>query len=198
MFKKIVIVFLLMLGLGNLNAQTVKVSVGMKGYGGYTLANTDIPSEFGGLLGGGGGAFTGIKIANIVGIQAEVLADYNFGAFSDSSLKASTNQVYLHIPMVVQIWCGRSVAFEAGYQQSIAMSGKLNLEGQSMDDKGILDYGSAVAGVHFNLGKILFLNLRYCHALTPSYVQIQNPAKYMNIQLSVGFRIFNSKKSVFE
>ena len=62
----------------------------------------------------------------------------------------------------------------------------------------MFDYGSLVAGMTINMGKVAFLNLRYTSALDYSYVMTNEPSKNMGFQVGLGLRFFNSKKSVFK
>lgn len=183
------------------NAQVVKVSVGLKGVGLGTMPKTEIaPSTFL-QLGGGGGAFLGVKLWDYLGIQAEALygiqtATYPSTTFGNQTWKSS--QSYLYIPFVVQGWASRSFAVEIGYQQAIAMSGTLSSEDIVKEDSGILDYGSFLVGMNINMGKVMLLNIRYTLALQNSYVMTTEPSKNMGFQIGLGFRVYNSKKSVFK
>lgn len=69
---------------------------------------------------------------------------------------------------------------------------------QTIDDTGILDYGSLVAGMIINMGRVVFLNLRYTKALENSYVMSLEPSRNMTVSVGLGFRLFNSRQSVFK
>ena len=49
-----------------------------------------------------------------------------------------------------------------------------------------------------NMGKVVFLNIRYVHALQNSYVMMVDPSKTQSLQVSLGFRFYTSRKSVFK
>ena len=124
-------------------------------------------------------------------------AGYNIDMAGYSSAK--TKHSYIDIPICLQLWCSKGFAFEVGYQQSIALSGTLSLDGeQAVEDTGILDYGSLVAGAVINMGKVVFLNFRFTKALGYSYVMTADPSKNMTMQVGLGFRLFNSRQSVFK
>lgn len=182
------------------NAQTVKVSFGVKGIGIGTLPKTEIAPSAGLQFGGGGGAFVGMRLWNYLGIQAEALYGFQTASYNTTSLGNQTwksNQSYMYIPIVLQGWVGRNFALELGYQQAIAISGTLSNDSGVKQDEGILDYGSFIAGMNINMGKVVFLNLRYTLALQNSYVMTTAPSKNMGFQVGLGFRFFSSKKSVF-
>lgn len=202
MLKKMLAVILLSSSICIAHAQTVKVSAGIRGEGIATFTGTEITPKTFMQMGGGGGIFAGIKAGNIVGLQADVLynfhsAGYNIDMAGYSS--ARTKHSYIDIPICLQLWCSKGFAFEVGYQQSIALSGTLSLDGeQAVEDTGILDYGSLVAGAVINMGKVVFLNFRFTKALGYSYVMTADPSKNMTMQVGLGFRLFNSKQSVFK
>lgn len=155
--------------------------------------------------GGGGGLFAGIKIGKVIGLQVDGLyhyhlADYPLDIPEFSSV--STRHQYIDIPVCLQLWCSKGFAFEFGYQQSIALSGTMSMQGDSVTegiiDRGILDYGSFVAGMVINMGRVAFLNFRFTKALGYSYVMTVDPSKNMTMSVGLGFRLFNSRQSVFK
>lgn len=199
--KKLLVMILLFFSIMTANAQLVKVSFGIKGQGIASLMNTEIKPSTYVQLGGGGGAFLGMKVGRVIGLQVEGLYSYQNASFAISDKLGNniwnSTQQYLYVPAVLQLWCGRSFAFEFGYQQAIALSGTLSSSGNVKDDTGILDYGSLVAGMNINMGKVAFLSFRYTHAMQYSYVMTKDPSKCMSLQVGLGFRFFTSRKSVF-
>lgn len=188
-----------------MDAQLVKVSFGAKGAGMATMPRAEInPTTFV-QLGGGGGLFVGMKITKWFGIQVEGLygyqtAGYNYSPSGSNGVysRVRTNSSYFYVPVVAQLWLGRSFAFEAGWQQAIVMSGAIVKDGTTSVDNGVLDYGSFIAGMNINAGKVVFFNLRYSLALQNSYVMTDTPSKNMGFQIGIGFRFFTSKKSIFD
>ncbi len=183
-------------------AQYVKVSVGVKGGGIATMMASDpAPSDpmyFSGL----GGAFVGLKIGNVLGVQGEFLYSITGGNYVVNSLPILLNQTYFQVPFILHVWAGRSVAFELGYQQSILMKATLTEQSSSplsIDDIGAYKYyGSYLGGVTFNFGAVVFLNLRYTMSIKNAYMMYDKGAPVSTIQACLGFRLFNSKKSAFK
>ena len=199
--KKLLVMILLFFSAIVADAQIVKVTFGIKGVGLGTLPKTEIAPSTALQFGGGGGAFVGARIWNYLGVQAEVLYGFQTAEYPTTTFGNQTwtsNQSYMYIPFVLQGWATRNFAVELGYQQAIAMSGTLSDGNNVKDDTGILDYGSFLVGMNFNLGKVVFLNLRYTLAMQNSYVMTTEPSRNMGFQVGLGFRFFNSKKSVFE
>ena len=178
------------------SAQIAKFSAGVKGVGMANLMDNNLMT-----YGGGGGVFAGVRIADVVGVQAEALYGLSVGTSQYeivNSLKTINLQHnYLYVPVVAQLWCGRNVAFEAGYQQAIVMGGTLRSGLFEKEDEGMFDYGSIVGGIHFNLGKVVTLNLRYAYGLNESYMATTEPTKNQSVQFGLGFRLFTTRKTIF-
>lgn len=178
------------------SAQIAKFSVGAKGVGVANLMDIDLMT-----YGGGGGVFAGVRIADVVGVQAEAVYAMSYGrtnysvAGSWSTLDVMHN--HLIVPVVAQVWCGRSVALEAGYQQTIVLSGKIRTAKFEKEDGGMFDHGSVVAGVNFNVGKVVTMNLRYAYSLGYTYIATTTPAKAHGFQFGLGFRFFTTRKQIF-
>ena len=207
--KKLLVLTLLFLGAVAADAQSVRASFGVKGVGLGIQPNTEIAPIDGMQIGGGGGAFFGLKFFNTIGIQAEALYTTSSATYQTNLFGKQTwlsTQEYIMVPVVMQLWLGRAFALEAGYQQAIAWSSNLkcimstnnNQVGYDTYDSGILDYGSLVAGITLNMGKNVYLNCRYTTALEYSYVMFDKPSQNTGFQIGLGIRFFNSKKSVFE
>jgi len=178
------------------SAQVARFSAGVKGTGVANLMDVNFLT-----YGGGGGVFAGVRIANVVGLQAEAIYAMTYGTssyrLSGAVRLADVKHNYLYVPVVAQIWCGRSVALEAGYQQAIVMSGTIGNTEFEKDDEGMFDYGSVIAGINFNLGKVVTMNLRYSYSLDYSYVKTTVPFKAHGVQLGLGFRFFTTRKQIF-
>lgn len=182
------------------SAQIAKFSVGAKGVGVANLMDIDLMT-----YGGGGGVFAGVRIADVVGVQAEAVYAMSYGRTSYSVAGSWSTLDVMHnhliIPVVAQVWCGRSIALEAGYQQTIVLSGVLSGELENTEfekeDEGMFDYGSVVAGVNFNLGKVVTMNLRYAYSLGYTYIATTSPAKAHGFQFGLGFRFLTTRKQIF-
>lgn len=206
--KKLLVALLLFFSVTTANAQAVKASFGVKAAGFGTLPQTEITPVSGLQMGGGGGAFFGMKFFNVIGVEAEALFSHQVATYQTNSFGKQTwlsTQQHIMVPVVLQLWLGRGFAFEVGYQQAIVWDGNLTcvqtnagMAGEQKGDNGMFDYGSLVAGMTINMGKVAFLNLRYTSALDYSYVMTNEPSKNMGFQVGLGLRFFNSKKSVFK
>lgn len=178
------------------SAQTAKFSTGVKGIG--VMNNMDIGLS---AIGGGGGLFAGIRVANVVGLQGEVLYASTYGRedyqVGNSLRTLSLAHNYLLVPVVAQLWCGRNVALEAGYQQAIVVSGTLSSSRFEKEETGMFDYGSVIAGINFNLGKVVTLGARYTYGLDYAYIATKEPSKSHSVQVGLGFRFMTTRKTIF-
>lgn len=201
MTKRLFILVLLAFSALNLDAQIIKASFGIKGTGAGTVISTSKDATNSVSIGGGGGAFLGLKVADFLGLQAEALytkqaANYNFEEFSDISSYQAT-QTYILIPAVAQLWLGRSVALEFGIQKAIGRKEDIKAGTQFPKDAiGMQDYNSYIAGINFNLGKVGVLDLRYLSGIAGTYSE-QAPEATHGFQVSLGLRLFSSKKHLF-
>ena len=177
------------------SAQALKFSAGIKA---TVVANMMTTGEK--PQGFGGGAFANLKIANLIGVQADALYSRTSHTIANdlTGTYCNVSHDYLLVPVVSQIWLGRVFAIELGYQQAIVLSGKIQTTKGKMDDKGIFDYGSVVAGVNISLGKVAAFSVRYTHGLDYSYVAKVDPAKNFGLQAGLGFNLFRSRKTIFK
>lgn len=201
MIKRLFILIALTFSALSVNAQIVKASFGIKGAGVGTVVSTAKDATFSGSVGGGGGAFFGLKLADFLGIQAEALytkqtINYDFEEFADLKTYHGL-QTYVLVPAVAQLWLGRSVALEFGIQKAIG-KGENIMGGNNIpkDAVGIQDYDSYIAGINFNLGKVGVLDFRYLTGIDGTYSK-KNPGAVQSFQVSLGFRLFSSKKHLF-
>jgi hypothetical protein len=173
----------------------------MKGAGVGTVVSTAKDATYSGSVGGGGGAFFGLKLANFLGVQAEALytkqtINYDFEEFADLETYHGL-QTYVLVPAVAQLWLGRSVALEVGIQKAIG-KGENIMGGNNIpkDAVGIQDSDSYIAGINFNLGKVGVLDFRYLTGIDGTFSK-KNPGAVQSFQVSLGFRLFSSKKHLF-
>lgn len=194
--KKISVLFFMFLFSLSASAQIVKMSGGVKGVG--MVNQMDIGLN---TYGGGGSVFAEVRIANVVGIQAEAVYAMSYGSqeysISGRQFVVDMEHSYLYVPVVAQIWCGHSFALEAGYQQAIVLDGTLKVFNAEREDTGVFDYGSIVAGIRLNLGEVVTMNLRYAYGLDYSYIATTQPAKNSSFQFGLGFRMFTTRKTIF-
>lgn len=204
MTKKLLIIAILLTLVQNANAQLVKGTFGIKFTGNASFSNSIITPEYYGEYGGGGGAFLGMTIGKVFGLQAEALYSLRYANYYDyefNDYPITTLKHYVDIPLTIQLWCSKSFMFEAGYQQSILVSATIRSDesGAFYLDNGAFDYGSIIAGFTVNMGKVAFLNFRYAYALSPTYVMKNQPVTTQHsAQIGLGFRFYTTKTKVFE
>lgn len=201
MIKRLFFVMLLSLSALSLDAQIIKASFGIKGAGVANMVTTSKGDIYSAGVGGGGGAFFGLKLANFLGVQAEALyakQSVNFDySEPEDIIKAHAYQDYIIIPAVAQLWLGRSVALELGVQKTIGRSAKPISNGVVPDGVILIqDYDSIIAGINFNLGKVGVLDFRYYRGVEETYSK-GCPGLEQGVQVSLGFRLFSSKRHLF-
>ena len=135
MIKRLLILMALTFSALSVNAQVIKASFGIKGAGVGTMVSTTKDQTFSASVGGGGGAFFGLKLANFLGVQAEAIyaqqtINYNFEDYTDLAIYNGL-QTYLLVPAVAQLWLGRSVALEVGIQKAIGKEEDLHTQGNT-------------------------------------------------------------------
>lgn len=194
--------FLILIGTTKLSAQLVKVSVGVNGGGLATQMMTDpapvSPMSFSGY----GGAFASIHIGNILTIRGAGNYALQGGAYQVGNVDVKVSQSYIQIPVTLLLNAGRVISFEFGLVQNILLNSKFVENGTSQyvvdPDPGALKYNfGAVGGICINMGKVVFLNLRYCYGLSNSYVMYGKGFPTSTISAGLGFNIYTSKKSAF-
>ena len=202
MIKRLFILTMLTFSALSLDAQIIKASFGIKGTGVCTMISTAKDETFCASIGGGGGAFFGLKLANFLGVQAEALytkqtINYDFETINDLNIYNGM-QTYILVPAVAQLWLGRSVAFEVGIQKAIGYNEELSNGSHHPDGSaGLQDHDCYIAGINFNLGKVGVLDFRYLRGIEDSYA-IKYPGVQQGVQVSLGFRLFTSKKHLFK
>lgn len=186
----------------SVNAQVIKASFGIKGAGVGTMVSTTKDQTFSASVGGGGGAFFGLKLANFLGVQAEAIyakqtINYNFEDYTDLAIYNGL-QTYLLVPAVAQLWLGRSVALEVGIQKAIGKEEIMCSTGKIPAEAfGLQDYDSYIAGINFNLGKVGVLDFRYLRGIPGTFSKGETGVTH-GAQVSLGFRLFSSKKHLFK
>ena len=97
---------------------------------------------------------------------------------------------------------GKSRALQAGFYQNILFSSSLTEQGRSTvvisPDEGALKYNfGALAGIEFNFGRFVFLELKYHYGLSKSYVIYGKgfPSSFATVGL--GFNLISTRKSAF-
>jgi hypothetical protein len=94
------------------------------------------------------------------------------------------------------------ITLEAGLYRNILLNSSYNENGGDnvtiSPDEGALAYNfGALAGISFNFGKVMFLNMRYNHGLSKSYVMYGKGYPSSAITVGLGFNIISTKKKAF-
>lgn len=197
------IIFALLAGTSNLSAQLVKVSVGVNGGAIATQMRTEpAPTDPALHISGYGGAFASIHIGRMLTVRGAMNYAMQGGSYIVESIPVKVTQSYLQIPMTLLLNAANIISFEVGLQQNVLMQSKYTEFGTSKfeasPDPGALKYNfGVVGGVCINMGKYIFLNLRYCHGLSSSYVIYGKGFPASTISAGLGFNIYTSRKSAF-
>lgn len=198
----IAILFLILIGTTKLSAQLVKVSFGINGGGLATQMMTDPAPVSPMYFGGYGGAFASIHIGKALTIRGAGNYALQGGAYQVGNVDVKVSQSYIQIPVTLLLNAGRVISFELGLVQNILLTSQFVENGTTQyvvnPDPGALKYNfGAVGGICINMGKVVFLNLRYCYGLSNSYVMYGKGFPTNTISAGLGFNIYTSKKSAF-
>jgi hypothetical protein len=185
------------------SAQMVKASFGVTGGGIATMMSGTEPATSTPLyINGDGGAFTTINIGNSLGIRGGANYAMQGSSYMLSGTELTAAQSYIQVPVSL-LWHMRSfISLEAGFYQNILFSSSLTENGSSTvvinPDEGALKYNfGALAGLEFNFGRFVFLELKYHYGLSNSYVIYGEgyPSSFATVGL--GFNIINTRKKAF-
>jgi hypothetical protein len=184
------------------SAQLVKVSVGVNGGALMTQMATDPAPSNPMYINGYGGAFASIHIGKAITVRGAANYAMQGGFYEVSNVPVTVSQSYLQIPMTLLLNAGRVLSFEVGLVQNILMQSQYKENGTTAyvenPDPGALKYNfGAVGGICINMGKVVFLNVRYCYGLSNSYVMYGQGFPTSTISAGLGFNIYTSKKSAF-
>lgn len=196
------VLLLTMCGL-SAKAQFVKFSFGIEGggYGTYINSEPQLYPPFG--YGGYGGANFELRLGRVIGLYVEGIYSYQTGSHTlmdNNEIPVTLTRQYFHIPVALHLWMGRGAIFEVGFQQSILMNSQYDEDGLILNpDEGALKYyTSVVAGFKFNMGRVVYLNLRGTYGLSPSYVVRGEGFPTISASVGLGFRLYTYKKSAFK
>ncbi len=201
----ITVILLTFCAVVRLDAQFVKFSIGVEGSGtvsSFLIKSEQIQTSLPVGLGGYGGAFLEVRFGNILGLDLGTDYSYLTSGYMIGELPVTVSQEYIQIPVMLQLWMGRSVAFEAGIRQSVLLKavyseGKDGYRNES--DGGAAKYFlSAAAGFKFNLGKVVFLSLGGTYGLSQAYNFYGEGKPLVTGHIGVGFRIYSYQKSAFK
>lgn len=205
MSKRRVLTVLLAMMLFSLSAsaQMVKASFGVTGGGIATLMSGTEPATSSPMyMSGYGGAFATVNIGNSLGIRGGANYAMQGSSYALSGATLTAAQSYIQVPVSL-MWHMRSfISLEAGFYQNILFSSSLTEKGKSTvvinPDEGALKYNfGALAGIEFNFGRFVFLELKYHYGLSNSYVIYGKgyPSSFATVGL--GFNLISTRKSAF-
>ena len=197
------VIILMMLLSFTASAQMVKASFGVTGGGIATLMSGTEPATSSPMyMSGYGGAFATVNIGNSLGVRGGANYAMQGSKYMLSGTNLTAAQSYIQVPVSV-LWHMRSfISLEAGFYQNILASSSLTEKGSSTvvinPDEGALKYNfGALAGIEFNFGRFVFLELKYHYGLSNSYVIYGKgyPSSFATVGL--GFNLISTRKSAF-
>ena len=195
--KKVLLAFILCILASQVAfGQAVKVSLGVNGGGIATQMMTKPKPSNPMYISGYGGAFASIHLGNAFTIRGAANYAMQGGTYEENSAD-------IKVPLTLLLNAGRTISFEVGLVQNILLQSTFEEYGSSgshieSPDPGALKYNfGAVGGICINMGKVVFLNLRYCYGLSKAYVIYGEGYPTSSITAGLGFNIFTSKKSAF-
>ena len=185
------------------SAQMVKASFGVTGGGIATMMSGTEPATSSPMyMGGYGGAFATVNYGTSLGIRVGANYAMQGSSYMLSSTDLKAVQSYIQIPVSL-MWHMRSfISLEAGLYQNILFSSSLIEQGSTTvvisPDEGALKYNfGAHAGITFNFGRVVFLDIKYHYGLSNSYVIYGKgyPSSFATVGL--GFNLISTRKSAF-
>lgn len=184
------------------SAQAVKASFGVTGGGVATMMSTEPATSEPVYLNGYGGAFLTMKFGRAIGIRGGANYMMQGATYEVSGVNLTAEQTYLNVPVSLLLNVRSGMSFEFGFYQNILMESSMTEHGKRevyiTPDEGALNYNyGALAGVTFNMGRFVFLSMKYHYGLTNSYVIYGKgyPSNFATVGL--GFNIINTKKKAF-
>lgn len=184
------------------SAQAVKASFGVTGGGAATMMSTEPATTSPVHFSGYGGAFATIKYGRVIGLRAGANYLMQGASYDISKVNIKTSQTYLNVPVTFMVNLKSVMSFEFGFYQNILMDSSLTESGTRevliTPDEGALKYNvGALAGLNFNMGRFVFLSMKYHYGLSNSYVIYGEgyPSSFATVGL--GFNIINTRKKAF-
>ena len=200
--KALTVLAILMLFCTSVSAQKVRATFGITGGGIATQMMTDPKPTSPLYFSGYGGAFATVSFKNFLGLRTGANYLMQGGKYQLSSVDMKADQSYLQIPVALVLSPKSFFSFEVGLYQNILLSSKFTEMGSETavisPDTGALKYNfGALAGLSFNFGRVVFLELRYHYGLSNSYVINGKGYPQGIITAGLGFNIISTRKSAF-
>ena len=166
------------------------------------MSNTQPATTSPAYINGYGGAFLTMKFGRTLGIRGGANYMMQGAEYQVSGVDLTAAQTYLNVPVSLMLNVKSALAFEFGFYQNILMDSSLTEHGKRelviTPDLGALQYNyGALAGMTINMGRFVFLSMKYHYGLTNSYVIYGEgyPSSYATVGL--GFNIINTRKKAF-
>ena len=202
-FRRVLSVLLaMMLSAYAVSAQMVKASFGVTGGGMGTMLATDPAPVSPMYMSGYGGAFATINYGTSMGVRIGANYALQGGQYELSGTPIKVDQAYVNVPVALVFSPKSYFSLQGGFYQNILMSSSLTEQGSKnvviTPDEGALKYNFGVmAGICVNLGRVVFLDLKYNHGLSKSYViyGVGYPTSFVSAGL--GFNLITTKKTAF-
>lgn len=201
--KRVLLVLLsMMLFSIGASAQMVKASFGVTGGGIATQMHTEPATSAPLYISGYGGLFSTVNFGELLGARVGMNYAKQGGKYAIESVNISVDQSYINIPISVLVNLKSFITVEAGLYQNILLNSSYNENGGDnvtiSPDDGALAYNfGALAGVSFNLGKFVFLSMKYNYGLSKSYVIHGKGYPSSAITVGLGFNIISTRKKAF-
>ena len=153
-------------------------------------------------INGYGGAFATVNYSNLMGVRVGLNYAMQGADYDLSEVSIATSQSYINIPAALLFHLKSYVSLEAGFYQNILLSSSMTERGEKdiviSPDEGALKYNfGALAGVTVNVGRLVFVSLRYNLGLSNSYIIYGTgyPSSFATVGL--GFNIISTRKTAF-
>lgn len=185
------------------SAQMVKATFGVTGGGIATMMRGTQPATSApAYINGYGGTFATVNYSNLMGVRVGLNYAMQGADYDLSEVSIATSQSYINIPATFLYHLKSYVSLEAGFYQNILLSSSMTESGAHdvviSPDDGALKYNFGVlAGLTVNVGRFVFLSLRYNLGLSNSYIIYGTgyPSSFATVGL--GFNIFSTRKTAF-
>lgn len=202
MNKKVLVVLILVLFSIPSQAQLVKASFGLTGGGVASQMITDIPLAKPMYISGYGGAFATVNLGSTLGLRTGVNYSMQGSDLNVNSVRVQVKQSYLNVPVSFMYHIKSFISLQLGFYQNILLSSSLVEKGSDpytlSPDEGALKYNfGALAGLSVNIGRLVFIDLKYNYGLSKSYASMGVGYPVNTITVGVGFNIISTRQTIF-
>lgn len=202
MNKKIFVILLMLMVSAVANAQLVKAAFGVTGGGIATQMMTNMPLNKPMYISGYGGAFATVNFGSSIGLRGGVNYSMQGAELSLSGVPVQLKQSYLNVPVAFMYHIKSFISIQAGFYQNILLTSSLTEKGSDpytlSPDPGALKYNfGALAGIAVNIGRLVFIDIKYNLGLSKSYASMGVGYPTNTITVGVGFNIISTRQTIF-